>query len=141
MPQYNSSNAPRSINNIPIPMDLSQGCFPPNRGWGQWRGSIRGNAAQVKETPRVNKRSKQCYNCRKFGHFATECRGPKQPCTRQAHVKDYMSQDEEMMGIQDPIHPMNLLDNTLKTFNMLPLEQKDTLITQYKGKREDFVGA
>ncbi len=26
-------------------------------------------------------------------------------------------------------------------FNMLPLEQKDALIAQYKGKQEDFVTA
>jgi hypothetical protein len=28
---YNSSNAPRTFNNIPVPIDLSRGCFPPNR--------------------------------------------------------------------------------------------------------------
>src|SRR6266851_3434966 len=29
-PQYNSSNAPQTINNMLVPMDLSRGCFPPN---------------------------------------------------------------------------------------------------------------
>ncbi len=28
--QYNSSNAPRNLNNIPVPMDLSRGHAPPN---------------------------------------------------------------------------------------------------------------
>jgi hypothetical protein len=39
------------------------------------------------------------------------------------------------------MHPTNLLDNALKVFDALPLEQKDTLITQYKGKQEDFSAA
>ena len=30
-PQYNSSNAPRNLNNTPVPMDLSRGRAPPNR--------------------------------------------------------------------------------------------------------------
>jgi len=38
-PQYNSSNALRTINNIPVPMDLSRGHFPPNQGGQrQWTG-------------------------------------------------------------------------------------------------------
>jgi hypothetical protein len=49
-----------------------------------------------------------------------------------------MSQDSDMPDLQEPIHPMNLLNNALKTFNTLPLEQKDALIAQYKGKKEDF---
>ena len=32
---YNSTNAPLSMNNVPVPMDLSRGCAPNNwRGWG-----------------------------------------------------------------------------------------------------------
>jgi hypothetical protein len=46
-----------------------------------------------------------------------------------------------MTGLQEPIHLANLLDNALKTFDALPLEQKDALIAQYEGKKEDFVDA
>ena len=36
-PQFNSSNAPCTMNNIPVPMDLSRGQFLPNRGrQDQW---------------------------------------------------------------------------------------------------------
>jgi hypothetical protein len=45
-PQYNSTNAPRWMNNIPVPMDLSKGCAPYNqgggsigRGRGQWHNT------------------------------------------------------------------------------------------------------
>jgi hypothetical protein len=57
------------------------------------------------------------------------------------YIEDYMSQDDNMSGIQEPIYLTNLLDNALKTFDSLPLEQKDALIAQYKGKKEDFVTA
>jgi hypothetical protein len=52
-----------------------------------------------------------------------------------------MDQDEDMTGVQEAIHPVNLLDNALKVFDTLPLEQKDTLIAKYEGKQEDFVAA
>jgi hypothetical protein len=41
----------------------------------------------------------------------------------------------------DAIHLANLLNNALKVFNTLPLEQKDALIAKYEGKQEDFAGA
>ena len=52
-----------------------------------------------------------------------------------------MDQNEDMTGIQEAIHLTNLLNNTLKVFNTLPLEQKDTLIAKYEGKQEDFAAA
>jgi hypothetical protein len=52
-----------------------------------------------------------------------------------------MDQDEDMTGVQEAIHPANLLDNALKVFDTLPLEQKDALIAKYKGKQEDFAAA
>jgi len=52
-----------------------------------------------------------------------------------------MDQDENMAGVQEAIHLANLLDNALKVFNTLSLEQKDTLIAKYKEKQEDFTTA
>jgi hypothetical protein len=52
-----------------------------------------------------------------------------------------MDQKKDLSGIQQAIHPTNLLDNALKVFDALPLEQKDALIAQYEGKQEDFVTA
>jgi hypothetical protein len=46
-----------------------------------------------------------------------------------------------MSGVQPTIHPTNLLNNALKVFDALPMEQKDALINQYEGKKEDFVAA
>ncbi len=71
-PQYNSTNAPRWMNNIPVPMDLSRGRAPFNRrggqpqNQGQWRGA-RGNVAQTEQQPPRTKGP--CFKCGKQGHF------------------------------------------------------------------------
>ncbi len=57
------------------------------------------------------------------------------------YIQDYMDQEEDLLSLQQEIHPTNLLDNALWAFNTLLLEQKDALIAQYEGKQEDFVEA
>src|SRR5216683_3324031 len=50
-PQYNSSNAPRNLNNTPVPMDLSRGRTPPNQWPRTDTQQSRGNVAQLGEEP------------------------------------------------------------------------------------------
>jgi len=128
------------MNNIPVPMDLSRGRFPLNRTNQQ---HFRGNVAQMERPSQCGpqQRIRKCYNCDRPGHFAAECLHPRQTRARQAYVQDYMDQDEDMTGVQEAIHPANLLDNALKVFDTLPLEQKDALIAKYEGKQEDFAAA
>src|SRR6266851_7174430 len=135
-PQYNSMNAPRWINNVLVPMDLSRGRAPFNhRGGqqgrqGQWRGA-RGNVAQTDHQPPRTKGP--CFKCRKPGHFARECHSRMQ--INNAH---YLDDQDDMIGIQPPLQPSNLLSNTLAVFDSLPNDQKDELIQKYEGEDQDF---
>jgi len=49
-----------------------------------------------------------------------------------------MDQDEDMTQLQDAITPENILDNTIRMFDTLPLDQKDAFIQKNKGGQEDF---
>jgi hypothetical protein len=49
-----------------------------------------------------------------------------------------MDQEEEMGHVQNPISPQNILDNALKAFDQLPMDQKDAFIQKYEGGAEDF---
>ncbi len=49
-----------------------------------------------------------------------------------------MDQDEDMTQLQDAITPENILDNAIRMFDTLPLDQNDTFIQKYKGGQEDF---
>ncbi len=124
------------MNNVPVPMDLSRGRFPPNRGGQrQWNGQTQGNVTQLEEAPpQGGPRPRKCYNCNKPEHFTRECCAPKKARAQQAYVQDYIDQEEDLLNIQQEIHPTNLLDNALWAFDTLPLEQKDTLIAQYEEK-------
>jgi len=134
-PQFNSSNAPCSMNNIPVPMDLSRGRSQFNQrggqpgGSGQWQGA-RGNIAQAdQQFPRAKG---PCFKCRKDGHFAWDCRSIR------AHYINYMDQSDNMSQLQEAITPENILDNAIRMFDTLPLDQKDAFIQKYEGGQEDF---
>ncbi len=56
----------------------------------------------------------------------------------RARYINYMDQSEDMSQLQDAITPENILDNAIRMFDTLPLDQKDTFIQKYKGGQEDF---
>ena len=49
-----------------------------------------------------------------------------------------MDQNDNMCQLQDAITPENILDNAIRMFNTLPLDQKDAFIQKYEGSQEDF---
>jgi len=51
----------------------------------------------------------------------------------RAHYINYMDQNDDMSQLQDAITPENILDNAIRMFNTLPLDQKDTFIQKYEG--------
>jgi hypothetical protein len=80
-----------------------------------------------------------CFRCRKEGHFARECRSTKINTTR--FIRNYMDVQEDMVQVQDPLTPQNILDNAIRMFNTLLDDQKDAFIQKYKGGQEDFAEA
>jgi hypothetical protein len=88
-PQYNSSNTPRSYNNIPIPIavDLDRTRAPTWCGRERGRGFARGWAAQTSQpryiapgTGQTNLAHIVCYECGETGHYARNC--PTKTTTR-----------------------------------------------------------
>jgi hypothetical protein len=88
-PQYNSSNAPRSYNNIPVPIaiDLDRTRAPTWHGRGQGRGFTRGQATQTSQpryiapgTSQTNLTHIVCYQCGETSHYARNC--PTRTSTR-----------------------------------------------------------
>ena len=74
-PQYNSTNAPRSMNNVPVPMDLDRTRFNRNRGGNP---SFRGRAANAGPNGQVHcapnpSASAPCFKCRGTDHWANKC--------------------------------------------------------------------
>src|SRR5216683_6368090 len=116
---------------------------PPNR-WNQQRrdnprarGNVaqanyrtQGDTAQAKYAP--PRKKGPCFKCRKEGHFTRDCQSAR------THYINYMDQNEDMSQLQDAITPENILDNAIRMFDTLPLDQKDTFIQKYKGGQEDF---
>ncbi len=79
--QYNSSNAPRWMQNTAVPMDLS--CTRAfNHRWGG-RNNFRGGRSQYVNNQPTNcfqgnvttteNSSNTCFQCRQTGHYAREC--------------------------------------------------------------------
>jgi hypothetical protein len=71
--QYNSSNAPPSMSNIPVPMDLERA-----KSWSDWRAQGRGNPrGQWRGRANVTDASQwnvyNCFSCSEEGHFTKNC--------------------------------------------------------------------
>jgi len=52
-----------------------------------------------------------------------------------------MNQKEDMSEVQDALTLENILNNTIRMFDTLLLNQKDAFIQKYEEGQEDFVEA
>ena len=80
-PQFNSSNAPRSINNQPVPMDIGRSRGRGGRSGG--RGGFQSNATNIE-----GQMSNACFNCGVVGHFAHNCPNKRNQSARATATDD-----------------------------------------------------
>ena|SRR6266850_1470489 len=127
-PQYNSSNAPRSFNNQPIPMDVSCTQFPQRHfqanvaDYNQQYSDEEIQVAQTSIPPRCPKGP--CFNCGIMEHFATDCRRCK-----ETHVNYMDFQDPELNRVPEPtIQPRANVAQLKAQLDALNEQENNTLI-------------
>ena len=130
---YNSSNAPRSYNNVPVPMNV-------DRARQFRRGPARGNVAQTSQ--RVNSQRRppgKCFNCYEEGHFARNCPHPRQSKIAEAKVEDWTGTEDGTLVDYSPAPP-DIVANTINAFRSMTTEQRQQMEQELGvNQNEDFL--
>jgi hypothetical protein len=107
-PNYNSTTAPRPVyNNVQVPMDLSRTRTPCNQRqyWSNdtYTNTLNmqeayGNAADTQgQTYQCQRPKGPCFNCRKMGHFAKDCRS-----NPSSNISYMDTDDDNMQNVPQP---------------------------------------
>jgi len=141
-PQYNSSNAPRHMNNQPVPMDVSCTQFPRRRfqaNIAEYNQQLEDKGAHVAQTSAPPRQPKgPCFNCGIMGHYAADCRKRK-----DVHINYMDFQDPEMNKIPRPtIQPRANVAQLKVQLDTLDDQENDALINLMGGgQNQDFLKA
>ena len=117
---YNFSNAPRSYNNTPVPMNV-------DRVRQFRRGPTWGNVAQTTQRPSnqwwpIGK----CFNCYEEGHFAHNCPHPCQSKIAEANTEKWTGMEDGILVDYFPAPP-DIVANTINAFRSMTMEQRQQM--------------
>ncbi len=155
MPQYNSSNAPRWMNNTPVPMNIDRNRAPTR---GNYQGNYRGNNFRGRQNPNryqgnhpqsnfqgnttaTGNSSNACFQCGEVGHFTRNC--PKHcqggQYNRMANLIDFNDNQGFPKTNVTEEDPVEVLQAQL---NSLSMENREKLaLAMGGGDRQDFPSA
>ena len=124
-PQYNSSNAPRNFNNVPVPMDTSA------RARTNRRGLSRSNVAQTRPSPDLSK--VKCFNCDEKGHISRNCPKPRRSRIAGAESADLLSEaDGETLVDYTPMPSTSSTSpqEVIRAYQALSLDEKQQFVDE-----------
>ena len=136
-PQYNTFNAPPSMNNQPVAMDLSWSNanwhWQGNQGRGQERyENFQGQATNTNQPCSTNN---ACFNCEEIGHFTCNCPNKRQ---RQINLIDM---NEETM-YEETLQLEDCLSHIHADLAALSIDEKEQLVKEMGvAPAEDFCTA
>jgi hypothetical protein len=147
---WNSTNAPRSMNNVPVAMDLSRSRAPNNRRGrgrrtfnnfrprqyasnfaqvGDHMDQMQADAAQVQDPTKRQKGP--CFKCGRMGHLAAECYSRTQI--------NYMDWEDDTQLSTPVLQPQNAIESLGAQINSLSKEDEEKLIGMLgAGTSKDF---
>ena len=131
--QYNSSNAPRTFNNVPVPMDTSAQART-NR-----RGPFKSNIAQTHLPADLSK--VKCFNCDEKGHISRNCPKPRHSRIAGAKSTDLLSEaDGETLVDYTPILAASSTSpqEVIRAYQALSLDEKQQFVNELS--KEDNQG-
>jgi len=129
-PQYNSTNAPRSMNNVPVPMDLDRTRFNRNRGGTssfRGRAANAGIAGQTRRIPNPSA-SAPCFKCGGTDHWANKC---------PLKAGQFNLIDLDMDGSETDT--LMSIDDIKERINALSPDEKGVLANSMEASEQDFL--
>ena len=140
--QWNSSNAPRQMNNAPIPMDLDrtraahQGYR--GRGYQGYQGHVAtlgepGGPQNYRSPNRPPAPRGACFECGQMGHFTRNC--PRKKKQENINLLDY--EDDESIAIPPIPLPRDKVALVKQQLTSLTEQERDALAKEM-GLDEDF---